>query len=331
MNINKITPLEASQPIFQQKPLSTPLAQAKVSMSKSMLVIAVVLALVVVALWFLWPVILLNSIHLQKESLDYLTEQFYSGDSKADFIILGVCFLYGILHSLGPGHGKVVVSTYLATNETRLKAGIFITMCSAVVQALVAVGLVSTFVFVFHQTMRKLNTTVSELATYSGVLVALLGIQLIYSAVKYLYASSKANQHHKHGDNCACGHKHSANAAELNTISKPKEYLMIILSIGLRPCSGAILVLFFANLTHLYWLGVIGAFLMAIGTAITTSSIAFLTVTGRKFIQYYTKSTRSSISVVLPTLVKCLAGLFLIVLGVLLIVIPSYGMSPIFS
>ncbi|CAM2833425.1 nickel/cobalt transporter [Vibrio rarus] len=317
MKINKIVPLEAPQP-------------SKVSMSKPMLIIAVVLLLVVVALWFLWPVILLTSIHWQKESLDYLTEQFYSGDNSAHLVILAVCFLYGILHSLGPGHGKVVVSTYLATNETRLKSGIFITMCSAVVQALVAVALVSTFVFVFHQTMRKLNTTVSEFATYSGVLVALLGLQLIYSAIKHLYTSSKTH-HHQHGDNCGCGHKHSANASELNTLSKPREYLMIILSIGLRPCSGAILVLFFANLTHLYWLGVIGAFLMAIGTAITTSTIAFLTVTGRKFIQYYVKSTRSGITIVLPTLMKCLAGLFLITLGVLLIVIPSYGMSPIFS
>ncbi|OBT17026.1 hypothetical protein A9264_09875 [Vibrio sp. UCD-FRSSP16_10] len=317
MKIHKITPLEAPQP-------------TKVSMSKPMLVIAMVLLLVVVALWFLWPVILLESIHLQKESLDYLTDQFYNGDSQSDLIILGVCFLYGILHSLGPGHGKVVVSTYLATNETRLKAGIFITMCSAVVQALVAVTLVSTFVFVFHQTMRKLNTTVSEFATYSGVLVALLGAQLIYSAIKYLYTSSKANQH-QHSDSCGCGHKHSANASELNSISKPREYLMIILSIGLRPCSGAILVLFFANLTHLYWLGVIGAFLMAIGTAITTSTIAFLTVTGRKFIQYYAKTARSGVTIILPTLMKCLAGLFLIVLGVLLIVIPSYGISPIFS
>lgn len=279
MKINKITPLTAS-----------PKAE---SITKPILLISVVLTLVIAALWFLWPTILIKSIHFQKVYLDYLTEQFYTGDTKADLIILGVCFLYGILHALGPGHGKVVVSTYLATNDTKLKSGIFITICSAVVQALVAVILVSTFVFVFHQTMRKLNATVTEFATYSGVVVCLLGTQLIYTAIKRLYVSSKA-KHHLHGPNCGCGHKHSADASELNTISKPKEYLMIILSIGLRPCSGAILVLFFANLTHLYWLGVIGAFLMAIGTAITTSTIAFLTVTGRKVIQYYTKASGGS-------------------------------------
>lgn len=295
------------------------------NMARPAVVVGTVLSLVVTALWYLWPSILINSIHFQKVYLDYLTEQFYTGGIKADLIILGVCFLYGILHALGPGHGKVVVSTYLATNDTKLKSGIFITVCSAIVQALVAVVLVSAFVFVFHQTMRTLNATVTEFATYSGVVVVLLGTQLIYSAIKRLYGKS----HHHHGPDCGCGHKHSADAAELNKISKPREYLMIILSIGLRPCSGAILVLFFANLTHLYWLGVIGAFLMAIGTAITTSTIAFLTVTGRKIIQYYSRA--SATTNILPALARSLAGLFLITLGILLMVVPTYGISPVFS
>lgn len=295
------------------------------NMARPAVVVGTVLSLVVTALWYLWPSILINSIYFQKVYLDYLTEQFYTGGIKADLIILGVCFLYGILHALGPGHGKVVVSTYLATNDTKLKSGIFITVCSAIVQALVAVILVSAFVFVFHQTMRTLNATVTEFATYSGVVVVLLGTQLIYSAIKRLYVKS----HHHHGPDCGCGHKHSADAAELNKISKPREYLMIILSIGLRPCSGAILVLFFANLTHLYWLGVIGAFLMAIGTAITTSTIAFLTVTGRKIIQYYSRA--SATTNILPALARSLAGLFLITLGILLMVVPTYGISPVFS
>ncbi|WP_261816923.1 nickel/cobalt transporter [Vibrio gallicus] len=315
MKINKITPLEV---VEQPK-----------SLAKPMLCIGISLSLVVAVLWYLWPTILINSIHFQKESLDYLTEQFYNGDSHATLIILGVCFLYGILHALGPGHGKVVVSTYLATNNTQFKSGIFITICSALVQAVVAVTLVSAFVFIFHQTMRELNATVSDFAVYSGVVVVVLGAQLIYSAVKRLYVSAKST--HTHGPDCGCGHKHSADATELNNISKPKEYIMIILSIGLRPCSGAILVLFFAHLTNLYWVGVIGTFLMSIGTAITTSTIAFLTVSGRKIIQYYTKASTTGMSAVMPALARSLAGLLLITIGVLLIVVPSYGVSPIFS
>lgn len=314
MKINKITPL----------PLE--IGPEKKRTNKPMILLVAILALVVISLWMLWPTILLESIHFQKVSLDYLTEQFYSENSYAALIILGVCFIYGILHSLGPGHGKVVVTTYLSTNHTQLKAGIFITLCSAIMQGLVAVTLVTVFVFLFHQTMRTLNATVTEFYTYSGVLIVILGAQLIFRAVKRLY---QTNQQHDCG--CSCGHKHTADAEELNTMSTPREYLMIILGIGLRPCSGAILVLFFAHLADMYWLGVVGAFFMSIGTAITTSLIAFLTVSGRKIIQYYLRQSPSKMGQLWPTLAKSLAGMFLIVIGILLIVVPTYGMSPILS
>ncbi|GAM71019.1 hypothetical protein JCM19236_1186 [Vibrio sp. JCM 19236] len=92
MKINKITPLTAS-----------PKAE---SITKPILLISVVLTLVIAALWFLWPTILIKSIHFQKVYLDYLTEQFYTGDTKADLIILGVCFYMGYCMPLAQGMAK---------------------------------------------------------------------------------------------------------------------------------------------------------------------------------------------------------------------------------
>ncbi len=83
------------------------------------------------------------------------------------------------LHALGPGHGKVVVSTYLATHKTKVKTGIYITIASALMQGVVAIVLVSLFTFVWHQTMHQLNATVSELVELSGIFVVLLGVYLI--------------------------------------------------------------------------------------------------------------------------------------------------------
>ena len=47
----------------------------------------------------------------------------------------GISFLYGIVHAAGPGHGKVVISTYLVANEARVRRGVAIAFIAAFVQA----------------------------------------------------------------------------------------------------------------------------------------------------------------------------------------------------
>ena len=51
-----------------------------------------------------------------------------------------------------------------------------------------------------------------------------------------------------------------------------------IVAVGLRPCSGAILVLVFALAQGLFWAGIVATFMMAIGTAMTVAAIATLAV-----------------------------------------------------
>ena len=54
-----------------------------------------------------------------------------------------------------------------------------------------------------------------------------------------------------------------------------------VLAVGLRPCSGALIVLGFAFLNGLYWGGIASVFAMALGTAITVSAMATLAVTAK--------------------------------------------------
>lgn len=51
-----------------------------------------------------------------------------------------------------------------------------------------------------------------------------------------------------------------------------------MLAVGLRPCSGALIVLTFALLNGLYLGGILSVFAMSIGTAITVSALACLAV-----------------------------------------------------
>ena len=54
-----------------------------------------------------------------------------------------------------------------------------------------------------------------------------------------------------------------------------------IFAVGIRPCSGAILVLVFALAQGLFWAGIAATFVMGLGTAITVATIAVIAVSAK--------------------------------------------------
>jgi nickel/cobalt transporter (NicO) family protein len=85
--------------------------------------------------------------------------------------------------------------------------------------------------------------------------------------------------HHDHDDHAsAWGHAHAPEPEELAGPGGWKRGLSAIVAVGLRPCSGAILVLVFALAQGLFWAGVVATFVMGLGTAITVAIIATIAV-----------------------------------------------------
>ena len=58
--------------------------------------------------------------------------------------------------------------------------------------------------------------------------------------------------------------------------------MVVVFSVGIRPCTGAILVLVFAVTQGLFWAGVAATFAMAFGTAITVAMLATLALGSRE-------------------------------------------------
>ena len=84
---------------------------------------------------------------------------------------------------------------------------------------------------------------------------------------------------HAHDDHAsAWGHAHAPEPEELAGPGGWKRGLSAIVAVGLRPCSGAILVLVFALAQGLFWTGVVATFVMGLGTAITVAAIATIAV-----------------------------------------------------
>jgi ABC-type nickel/cobalt efflux system permease component RcnA len=70
--------------------------------------------------------------------------------------------------------------------------------------------------------------------------------------------------------------------------------LALAFAVGIRPCTGAILVLVFAIGQGLWWAGVFSTFAMALGTAMTVSALAALAVGSRELAKRLAGSSGST-------------------------------------
>ena len=218
-----------------------------------------------------------------------------AGTATAATGLILLSFAYGVFHAVGPGHGKVVVSTYLLANERALRRGILLAFLSSLFQAITAIVAVGLVVLLLGFTARTTRTLVPWLETASYAAVALIGLWLTIRALWRLFSGHPAHSHshthehgphdhehsHDHGCDEGCGHAHMPSPETLDT----KGFWGLVgvaLSVGIRPCTGAILVLVFAYTLGAFWIGAVSALAMSIGTALTVSLLALLALGGKR-------------------------------------------------
>lgn len=256
---------------------------------------------------------------------------------KAGVTLVYISFLYGVFHAIGPGHGKFILTSYLAIEKTKLFQALKISFISAFVQGVVAVLLVTTIVAIFTLSRQYFNLTLKWVERGSFTIMILFGSYWCYQVfkktsnkqklkIKSISFSQKTDEKlplvslpHIHGKNCGCGHKHLPTFDEMKKLQDWKAELMTILSIGTRPCSGAILVLFLSYTLNLYMWGVFSALMMAIGTGLTLSLFAYFVVAARDRavkMSYWYLSIETNRKLV--RFLKLTAGVILILLGVAL-------------
>ncbi|EKS6732733.1 nickel/cobalt transporter [Enterobacter asburiae] len=236
-------------------------------------------------LWQAWPQVMMKSIIWQREvnqQMSGLLKAVAENPTKAGGSLLAFSFIYGVLHALGPGHGKIVIATWLATHPSKLKSSIGLTLASSLLQGSVAIALVVVVLSLLQLPARQLHMSSFWLEKGSYALVGVLGLILCWRALKKLRALLRKptfksfTPHHVHDENCGCGHQHLPTQEQLQNGDDWRARLMIVLSMGMRPCSGAIMVLLFSKVIGVFGWGMLSALAMAAGTSLTISSLALL-------------------------------------------------------
>jgi ABC-type nickel/cobalt efflux system permease component RcnA len=234
-------------------------------------------------------------------------------DGSAVWTLLFISFAYGIFHAAGPGHGKAVIASYLVANRETARRGIVLSFASALMQSLVAILIVGISAWVLNATAKTMCKAEGAIEIASYALIALFGLRLVWvkgrTFIRALQAAQPvpaiagvphdhhdhghhhhdahdhshdhAHAHHNHVHDEHCGHSHGPAPSELAGPGGWGRGFGAILTVGIRPCSGAILVLVFALAQGLFWAGIAATLLMGLGTAITVAAIAVVAVSAK--------------------------------------------------
>ena len=208
------------------------------------------------------------------------------GGATAFWVLVVTGFVYGVFHAAGPGHGKVVLTTYLltqrdATSDRPVARGMAIAAAAAFLQGLMALIIVYGLVYLAGWLPRDTQAAVDWSERAAFLLVAAMGAFLAFRAARAVWVAATGTAPAADCDPCDHGHV-APTAAQIDRARTPYAAIGVVFSMGLRPCTGAVLVLIFARITGVPWAGVAATAAIAAGTAIAVGTLAFVAVNARQ-------------------------------------------------
>ena len=229
-----------------------------------------------------------------------------SGDMLAISTLLISTATYGFVHALGPGHGKYLIGGVGIGTQIKHLHLISIAVISSITQALWAIVLVYSAFFFFGVAADKIETfSESLLLPLSYGAITLVGCILVFRGVRNVFRLNSGTT-----PPTKCTHSHGPNLDQLSNAFSWRERLILITSVAIRPCTGAIFLLIITWNLQLQWVGVAAVISMGLGTAALTSIVAISSISARKLVLL--ESRASAFTKVLLPLLQVMGGTLII-------------------
>ncbi|ETI60815.1 nickel/cobalt transporter [Marinomonas profundimaris] len=198
--------------------------------------------------------------------------------------LISTSFFYGVFHAAGPGHGKAVISAYMLASKAPLRRGISLAFLCAGVQAVMAVAVILVLSQVFSLAGKAMQISrFFEIASFAAV--GLIGVWILVRLLRgqsgcgHDHSNDHLDGHHHEPDH---SHAHDSHACcshhEQEAKTARRSIWAMVAAVGIRPCTGAVLVLLFSLSAGIFVWGLVATFAMALGTAITVASLAGVSV-----------------------------------------------------
>ena len=201
-----------------------------------------------------------------------------AGEPGALAALWTLCATYGFVHAAGPGHGKLVIGGYGVAERVQARRLVGLALASSLAQAASAVILVYVALFFLGWGRTQMSDMADKvMAPLSYALIAGVGGWLVLRGLRKVLRQRGTSQ-----DTIAvcadCGHVHAPTPEQSAAVHSVRDALAIVAVIAVRPCTGAIFLLILTYALGVAWAGIVGAFVMGLGTAGFTALVAVAAV-----------------------------------------------------
>lgn len=244
-------------------------------------VFSVMLLAITLHIWNHFPAYWMQLIRLQRDTVNSLSEYLMlisQGQLLYGWYLLGFSFLYGLLHSVAPGHGKTAVTSMSLIHGYRRRQALVLVAIIAALQAASACILFVITAKIAEQFAFSLSDNVRLLTQGCAVFIILLALKEFASVVKRRIKQTPSQE--------------DDDSADSNGNISWKALLLI----GFRPCTGAVLVLFLSNMLGSLMWGMVATFVMALGTAMTNSILLFNALTIQRQMKNHSAKPNANLS-----------------------------------
>lgn len=241
-------------------------------------------------------VVWLKIVEVQKELNSTLTKNLKILQEEFNFKILLtlllIGFIYGVVHALGPGHGKMLVGAYFLQGE----ASIFSSIKIGTIISITHSGSAAILGILFGIFMKSAGMYKHDVQNYigliSGILIAILGIVYLF-----LSLFKKAHVH--------------------KILSQKNEALLGVFS-GMVPCPVSLTIILFSIYLKMLWVGIAVVITLSLGMAVTISSIGIIMIKSRNLVGKFGKNKNSKKALIIQKVFAVSGSLIIIIIGVTL-------------
>lgn len=215
-----------------------------------------------------------SSLEKTKNSLKEILQDIKTNNTPSGYFwLLLFSFVYGVIHAIGPGHGKSLVSSYFLNQNCSYTKAFNISLLIGVVHTFSAFFLTLSIYYILNSLFTNISSVEQMATKISAFIIIFIALYLLYKKLakkqnsKQFFVSKKQSmlktpQNNTSNFSCGC------NSCTVNSTD-----LGVILAAGIVPCPGTVTIFIFTMSLNIYYVGFISAVFMSLGM----SFIIFLT------------------------------------------------------